>query len=66
VKAEFNANQVLTLQGAFSWSGRSDAITKGFRAFLDMRRCKDWDFMAYRWGNNGNSDILYFLGLPNH
>ena len=20
-------------------------------------------FMANRWGNNGNSDILYFLGL---
>ena len=23
-------------------------------------------FMAYRWGNNGNSDKLYFLGLQNH
>ena len=23
-------------------------------------------FMANRWGNNGNSDSLYFLGLPNH
>jgi len=23
-------------------------------------------FMANRWGNNGNSDRLYFLGLPNH
>ena len=22
--------------------------------------------MAYRWGNNGNSDRLYFLGLQNH
>ena len=21
-------------------------------------------FMANRWGNNGNSDRLYFLGLP--
>ena len=21
-------------------------------------------FMASRWGNNGNSDRLYFLGLP--
>ena len=20
--------------------------------------------MADRWGNNGNSDILYFVGLP--
>ena len=23
-------------------------------------------FMANRWGNNGNSDRLYFLGLSNH
>ena len=23
-------------------------------------------FMANRWGNSGNSDRLYFLGLPNH
>ena len=23
-------------------------------------------FMAYRWGNNGNSDRLYFHGLQNH
>ena len=23
-------------------------------------------FMAKRWGNNGNSDRLYFLGLQNH
>ena len=23
-------------------------------------------FMANRWGDNGNSDRLYFLGLQNH
>ena len=23
-------------------------------------------FMANRWGNNGNSDRLYFSGLQNH
>ena len=23
-------------------------------------------FMADRWGNNGNSDRLYFWGLQNH
>ena len=23
-------------------------------------------FMANRWGNNGNSDRHYFLGLQNH
>ena len=25
-----------------------------------------YHFMANRWGNIGNSDIFYFLGLPNH
>ena len=24
------------------------------------------NFMANRWGNNGNSERLYFEGLPNH
>ena len=23
-------------------------------------------FMANRWGNNGNNEILYFGGLPDH
>ena len=23
-------------------------------------------FMANRWGNSGNSEMLYFLGLQNH
>ena len=23
-------------------------------------------FMANRWGNNGNNDTVYFLGLQNH
>ena len=25
-----------------------------------------YHFMANGWGNNGNSDRLYFLGLQNH
>ena len=25
-----------------------------------------YHFMANRWGNNGNSDKIYFLGLQNH
>ena len=25
-----------------------------------------YHFMANKWGNNGNSDRLYFLGLKNH
>ena len=38
---------------------------------LNIQRNKDhgiWSyyFTASRWGNNGNSDRLYFLGLQNH
>ena len=38
---------------------------------LNIQKIKDngiWShhFMANRWGNNGNSDRLYFLGLQNH
>ena len=28
--------------------------------------CWSHHFMANKWGNNGNSDRLYFLGLQNH
>ena len=27
---------------------------------------QSYHFMANRWGNSGNSDSLYFLGLQNH
>ena len=32
---------------------------------LNIQKTKIWShhFMANRWGNNGNSDRLYFLGL---
>ena len=30
------------------------------------KRIQSHHFMANRWGNNGNSDRLYFLGLQNH
>ena len=38
---------------------------------LNIEKTKDHDiqshyFMANRWGNNRNSDRLYFLGLQNH
>ena len=38
---------------------------------LNIQKSKDhgiWshNFMANRWGNNGNSDRLHFLGLQNH
>ena len=39
----------------------SDACYLSFSSLL-------WSlhFLANRWGNNGNSDRLYFLGLQNH
>ena len=30
------------------------------------RGIKSHHFMANRWGNNGNSERPYFLGLQNH
>ena len=38
---------------------------------LDVQKNEDqgiqsYHFMANRWGNNGNNDRLYFLGLQNH
>ena len=38
---------------------------------VNIQKNKDHDirshhFTAKRWGNNGNSDRLYFLGLQNH
>ena len=35
---------------------------------LNIQKTKIWShhFMANRWGNNGNSDRLYFLGFQNH
>ena len=38
---------------------------------LNIQKNKDYGiwshhFMANRWGNNGNNDRLYFLGLQNH
>ena len=38
---------------------------------FNIQKTKDhgiWShhFTANRWGNNGNSDKLYFLGLQNH
>ena len=37
---------------------------------LNIQKTRSWhsvhNFMANSWGNNGNSDRLYFLGLQNH
>ena len=37
---------------------------------LNFRKLRSWHpshhFTGNRWGNNGNNDRLYFLGLQNH
>ena len=33
---------------------------------LNIQKPKSYHFMGNRWGNSGNSDRLYFLGLQNH
>ena len=33
---------------------------------LNIQKTKSHHFMGNRWGNSGNSDRLYFLGLQNH
>ena len=40
----------------------------GLTLSIQITKIMAWShhFMANRWGNNGNSDRLYFLGLPNH
>ena len=38
----------------------------GLKLNIQKTRIQSHHFMANRWGNSGNSDRLYFLGLQNH
>ena len=38
----------------------------GLKLIIQKTKIMSHHFMANRWGNNGNSDRLYFLGLQNH
>ena len=38
----------------------------GLKLNIQKTKIMSHHFMANRWGNNGNSDRLYFLGLQNH
>ena len=44
-----SCNQALILQKVFCWSRGTNVTIKGVRAFLDMRRCKDWDHEISFW-----------------
>ena len=59
------------------WRGTKEPLDEGergeWKSWLITQQSKNENhgiqlhhFMAYRWGNNGNSDRLYFLGLQNH
>ena len=48
-------------------------VKRRVKTWLETQHSKNNDhgiwshhFMANRWGNNGNSDRLYYLGLQNH
>ena len=38
----------------------------GLKLNIQKTKIQSHHFMANRWGNNGNSDRLYFLGFKNH
>ena len=38
----------------------------GLKLNIQKMKIQSHHFMAHRWGNNGNSERLYFLGLQNH
>jgi len=42
----------------------------GLKLNIQKKKKRSWrpvpSLHAYRWGNNGNSDRSYFLGLQNH
>ena len=59
------------------WRGTKEPLDEGekgeWKSWFKSEHSVNWDhgiwsrhFMAFRQGNNGNSDRLYFLGLQNH
>ena len=51
------------------WQGggeRVPAYPFSIQRILDSQSIWSYHFMANRWGNSGNSDRFYFLGLQNH
>ena len=51
---------------SFLMKVKEESEKAGFK--LNIQKTKIWShhFMANTWGNDGNSDRLYFLGLQNH
>ena len=45
---------------------KEESEKPGLKLNIDKTKIWSYHFVANRWGNNGNSDRLYFLGLQNH
>ena len=45
---------------------KEESENVGLRLNTQKTKKRSHHFMANRWGNNGNSDRFYFLGLQNH
>ena len=46
---------------------KEDSEKAGLKLKIQKKKIMAYHhFLANRWGNNGNSDKLYFLGLQNH
>ena len=57
------------LQGIFPTQGSNSGLPHCERILYQLSHegsCWSHHFMANRWGNSGNSDRLYFLGLQYH
>ena len=45
---------------------KDESEKAGLKLNVQRTDIQSQDFMANRWGNNGNSGRIYFLGLQNH
>ena len=45
---------------------KEESEKAGLKLSIQKTKIQSHHFMANRWGNNGSSDRLYFLGLQNH
>ena len=45
---------------------KEESEKAGLKLNIQKARIQSYHFKTNRWGNNGNSDRLYFSGLQNH
>ena len=67
MELEKNGNILLAFSDKCGYSLKLQSNATG--SSFSMANCSNFlmaNFMGNRWGNSGNSDRLYFLGLQNH